>query len=371
MWLIHRVLFIRLLVNFALLFSCLYLFATTIDLVLNLDEFTTIARRQLGEDSSWLARLWRTIVVAADYELPQVFQFYGFLHGLVAIAAVGFTCVQMARSREFVAIAAAGVSLRRLLWPVVALAGVLGGVQVLNQEVFMPKVSGLLLRAHGQAGDRAIAAFRVPFTDDGTGTLLQAAAFDPGSDTLQQPAFLHRDEAGRTLKRVWASQAQWDEIREGWVLTDGLSVSTDPAADALGIRDEATFEPSTLGPRRLIIQRRSDYAGMMSTPTLLGLVADATTEDDSSLRRALGSRIALPLVNLLCVLIAAPFFIDRLPGEMLLRTMLCCGLVLPLYMLGVGLQMVPLPPLGPLAGVLAPLVLLTPIACWRVGSLPT
>lgn len=371
MWVVHRAIFTRLLVNFALLFGCLYLFATTIDLVLNLDEFTTIARRDVGEDGGWLRRLWRTIVVATDYEFPQVFQFYAFLHGLVAIAAVGFTCVQMARSREFVAIAAAGVSLRRLVWPVVGLVGVLGGLQVVNQELLLPRYSGLLLRAHGQAGQQATSSFRVPFTDDGKGVLLQAAAFDPGTVTLERPAFLHRDEVGRAVQRVWASEGRWDAGRGGWVLTEGLRASTDAGGDSLGARTPVDFEPSTLDPRRLIIRRRSDFAGMMSSATLIGLIADATQDDAAGLRRGLASRIALPLVNLLCVLIAVPFFIDRLPGAMLARTVLCCGVVLPLYMFAVGVQMVSLPGMGPVAGVLLPLILLVPLGVWRIGMLRT
>jgi len=371
MWLIHRAMLGRLLFNFVLLFACLYLFATTIDLVLNLDEFSTIARRQVGEDAAWFTRLWQTVIVAVDYEFPQLFHFFAFLHGLVAIAAVGFTCVQMARAREFVAIAAAGVSLRRLVWPVVGLVAVLAGAQIVNQEFILPRVGGLLLRNHGQAGQHVISAFRVPFTNDGHGVLLQAAAFDPDTETLKQPTFLHRDAQGRAIRRVWADSALWDASAGGWQLVDGLSASTDGQQEGVGMRLPETFEPSTLGPQRLIIRRRGEFAGMMSTPTLLGLVSQATRDDAAPLRRSLTARATMPIVNLLCVLIAVPFFIDRLPGELLLRAMLCCGIVLPLYMLGAGVQMVPLPGLGPIAGVLLPLVLLVPLAVWRMGTLRT
>lgn len=371
MWLIHRTLLIRLLVNFMLLFACLYLFATTIDVVLNLDAFATIAEAMEGSDAPWWRRLWRTLMVTLDYQWPQIFQYYAFLHGLVAIAALGFTCTSMARSREFVAIAAAGVSLRRLAGPVVLMAVVLGGVQIVNQEFILPKVSGLLLRKHAQAGKAAIDAFRVPFTADSDGTLLQAAAFKPDSERLEHPTFLHRDAAGRTTRRVWAQEASWDSSRGGWQLDQGLSASTDAADAGVGLRTTETFEPSTLSPRRLLIRRRGEYAGMMGAGTLLELNHGTAPDDAAPLRRALMARLVMPLVNVLCLLIAMPFFVDRLPGGLLLKSVLCCGIVLPLYMVAAGVQVVSIPGIGPLAGVVLPLVLLIPLAVWRLGRLQT
>jgi lipopolysaccharide export system permease protein len=200
---------------------------------------------------------------------------------------------------------------------------------------------------------------------------VQAAAFDPEAQTLQQPTFLHRDDVGRAIRRVWADSARWDANAGGWQLTNGVSASTDATKEGVGLRQPESFEPSTLGPQRLIIRRRGEFAGMMSTPTLLGLAAEATRDDAAPLRRSLTARVAMPLVNVLCVLIAVPFFIDRLPGSLLTRAVLCCGIVLPLYMFAAGVQMVALPGLGPIAGVLLPLVVLAPLALWRIGSLRT
>ena len=64
----------RVLLNFVLLFAVLYLFAATIDIILNLDEFTELAVRKIGEDSSWFWRLIVALGFAANYHLPQVFR---------------------------------------------------------------------------------------------------------------------------------------------------------------------------------------------------------------------------------------------------------------------------------------------------------
>jgi lipopolysaccharide export LptBFGC system permease protein LptF len=371
MWLIHRAILSRLLLHFVLLMGGLYLFATTIDVVLNLDAFSGIARRIEGPDAPWWTLLWRTTLLTLDYEWPQFFQFFAFLYGLVAIAAVGFTCLQMARAREFVAIAAAGIDLRRLAWPVAVLVLALAGLQILNQEFVLPQVSGLLLRGHGQAGQVATDAFRVPFTKDSQGTLLQAASFSPDTRVLGHPTFLHRDEVGRTTRRVWATSGRWDDELGGWSLHEGMSASTDATADGVGLRRTETFEPSTLTPEQLLVRRHGDFASMMSTPGLIMLASNAAAQDVAPLRRSLASRITMPLINMLCVLIAVPFFIDRIPTGLLGRSVMCCCLMLPLYMVSVGAQVIAVPGLGPVSGVLAPLVVLVPLALWRLGGLRT
>ena len=371
MWLIHRAMLKRLCLNFVLLMAALYLFATTIDVVLNLDAFNGVARRIEGQDAGWWVLLWRTTLLTLDYQWPQFFQFFAFLYGLVAIAAVGFTCGQMARAREFVAIAAAGVDLRRLCWPVTVLMVSLACLQVVNQEFVLPRVSGLLLRSHGQAGKEAIDAFRVPFTKDAGGTLLQAASFSPESQVLAHPTFLHRDEVGRTMRRVWATSARWSNAKGGWLLEEGMSASTDATADGVGLRRTEAFEPSTLTPEQLLVRRRGELAGMMSTSALVSLEGNASAQDVIPLRRSLASRMIMPLINILCVLIAVPFFVDRIPMGLLGRAVVSCCVMLPLYMMSVGVQVVAVPGLGPVSGVLVPLVVLVPLALWRVGRLRT
>jgi hypothetical protein len=70
-------------------------------------------------------------------------------------------------------------------------------------------------------------------------------------------------------------------------------------------------------------------------------------------------------------LIAVPFFIDRIPTGLLGRAVVCCCLMLPLYMVSVGAQVIAVPGLGPVSGVLAPLVVLVPLTLWRMGRLRT
>jgi len=187
---IDRSIVSRLLINFLLLFGLLYLFAATIDVILNLDEFMKLASRAHGEDAGWLRRVLSAVGFAIGYHFPQLFQFYTWLYGIVLVGAACFTLASMSRHRELVAILASGMSLQRVAAPFIGVAVLLGLVQLLNQEMILPRFAPLLLRAHGQADQGSVDAFPVRFTPDADGMLLQAASFDPEVGRLLRPSFL-------------------------------------------------------------------------------------------------------------------------------------------------------------------------------------
>lgn len=361
----------RVLLNFVLLFAVLYLFAATIDIILNLDEFTGLAIDRLGEDSSWIWRLLVALGFAANYHLPQVFQFYAWLYGIVAVGAACFTLAQMSRYRELVSIVASGVSLRRIAMPFVAVSIALGVLQIANQELILPRIAPLLLRNHKHASQDAVDAFPVKFTDDASGMLLQAASFDPGSGVLRTPSFIVRDEAGRTTSRYWASGAQWDPATSEWVLEDGQVVHI--SADGRG---STTARPADrvgtdLSPTMLTMRRYGQVAGMLSLGQINEMLAWPDSRDAASLRRSSVSRFAVVLLNVLVLMIGLPFFLDRLPGGLFLKAIVCAGVVLPVYFTAAGIMLVPIPGLSPLLGSALPVLVLLPIALARIGSLRT
>src|SRR6056297_2814666 len=104
------------LVNVITLFVMLAGFVVTIDVIMNLDEFSRAADRELqraGSDDSPLRHALVTTLFIFHLWWPRLLQLFGYLAGLVLIAAMGFTCAQLVRHREFVAILASGVSLHR------------------------------------------------------------------------------------------------------------------------------------------------------------------------------------------------------------------------------------------------------------------
>ena len=368
---IDRYIIGRLLLNFVLLFAVLYLFAATIDIILNLDEFMELANRQESEDSSWVWRLVIALGFAANYHLPQLFQFYAWLYGIVLVGAACFTLSQMSKHRELVAVVASGMSLRRVAAPFIAVSIVLGGVQIANQEIVLPKIAPLLLRTHRHASQEAVDAFPIKFTDDASGMLLQAASFDPGTGQLRTPSFLVRDDAGRTTRRYWAASAVWDPADSSWRLQDGQVVQIGIDGRSSSTAKPAEAVETDLSPTMLTMRRYGQVAGMLSLGQINEMLERPDSRDAPSLRRSSITRFAVVVLNVLVLVIGLPFFLDRLPGGLFLKGILCAGVVLPIYFTAAGIMLVPIQGLSPLLGSALPVLILLPVAMLRLGSLRT
>ncbi|MCP4757874.1 MAG: LptF/LptG family permease [Planctomycetes bacterium] len=357
--------------NFVLLFAVLFLFASTIDVILNLDEFTKLAKKASGEDASWITQFGMTLGYAANYHLPQFFQFYAWLYGIVLVGAAGFTLVQMNRCREFVAIVACGVSLRRLAMPFLCIAVGLSAIQILNQELVLPRVAPLLLRSHRHASQDSVDAYPVRFTDDAAGTLLQAASFDPGTGRLRDPSFIARDSQGRTTGRWWAKSADWNAAEFAWDLTDGQQVEIEPDGRGSSRAKPADQVKTDLSPTRLAMRRYGQVASMLS----LGQISDMLEWPDSreapALRRSAMTRFSVLVLNILVLIIAIPFFLDRVPGGLFVKSIKCAGLVIPLYFTAAGIMLIPIPGIGSLLESVLPVLVLLPVALLRVGGIKT
>ncbi len=361
----------RLLLNFVLLFAVLYLFAATIDVILNLDEFMKVAKESLGEDAGWLSTLVTAMGFAAGYHLPQLSQFYAWLYGAVLVGAMCFTLAQMSRHRELVALVASGISLRRVAVPFVMVAVGLAALQCINQELILPSLANRLLRSHNTSHQETINAFPIRFTDDAAGMLIQASSFDPARNRLKGPSFIERDEAGRATRRSWGEAATWEASQGAWVLEGGLSVQIH--ADGSGSAAPKVADPvvTDLSPTKLTMRRHGQIASMLSLMQIRDMLQWPDTREAATLRRSAISRFAMLAVNVLVLLIALPFFLDRIPGQLLVRSVWCSMVVLPMYFTAAGLMLVPLPGLGVALGVLLPVLILLPVACGRLGMVRT
>ncbi|MHC5022839.1 MAG: LptF/LptG family permease [Planctomycetota bacterium] len=375
MSLLDRYIVGRFLVNFAILLALLFLFASTIDVVLNLDEFVDVAKDR-GDDATGILRLVISVVVLAmNFELPRLFQFYAYLHGLVAIGAMGFTLAQMHRNKELVAVMASGVSLHRVAMPFVVGVFALSLVQLLNQEWMLPRVAPLLLRGHGHIGEGGVEEFSIPFTPGRDGTLLQAAAFDPRTNTLTRPTILERDERGGTQRRITAAVAIWDDSLESWKLRNGQATRSEPAAgragSALVVREPLEVYATDLSPRLLMVRRYGQFAGMLSQQQINDMLRSGTVADVSALLRHRYARFGTVLVNVLVIVITLPFFLLREPSNLFRQSVICAGTALPVLMTALVLMTVNMPGLTPAVSVFLPAILLLPVAIARMTFIRT
>ncbi|MAD78182.1 MAG: hypothetical protein CMJ51_02285, partial [Planctomycetaceae bacterium] len=194
MLLLDRHIILRFLGNFALLFTLLFVFAISIDVVVQFDEFVEAAELVAERDGRWVPVVFVEGVL--DFHGPRIFQFYAFMVGLVGVAAAGFTLVQMHRSRELVAIMAAGVPLHRIAAAIIAAQVGLVLLQLVDQELILPRLATKLNRVHDRVLQPGVETFEVPLARDARGALLFASSIDPNAGTATSLLVLRRGETG-------------------------------------------------------------------------------------------------------------------------------------------------------------------------------
>ena len=375
MSLLDRYILVRFLVNFIILFALLFIFAIAIDLIVNLDKFIESAREIHGEDAGFMTVSGTLFALAVDFEGPRLFQFYAYLHGLVAVGAMGFTLSQMHRYRELVAILASGVSLHRVAMPFIIAVFGLALLQLLNQELLLPRVAPLLLRDYRDIGRRGLEKFSVDFTVDGAGNLLHATSFDPQLQRLENPTFFERDERGRTSRRITATAATWSEADKAWQLADGVVMR--PTADVQDRQtnpaqaEQLALYPSSLTPQSLLVRHYSHFAAMLSMGQISQMLDTPLVTDRDALLRNYYSRFSGVLVTLLVLGASLPCFLLREPANMLRQAMMCSAVAIPATV-GASLGMlVEMPRIPPAVGVFLPVIVLAFMAMFPWTFLKT
>jgi len=365
----------RMIVNFIVLFMLFYLLGAVIDIIVNLDEFDKFAAK-MSEDSGVLTRIYTIIRIIIGFEGPRLFQVFAYLHGVIAVGAMAFTAASMSKSREFVAIMAVGVSLRRVALPYLLVMAGISGVALLNQDYMLPRVAPLLLRDRAQLGDRSVGSFPVPFTPDQQGALLFAPSLDPETGILSEPSILLRDEKGRMIKQIRATSAIWNsETNDGWFLIDGLSVdiSYDEETSQAAIMAPVAIDyyATELSPHILTIHRFGQYIGMLGMSQLNSMLEVAGAFDAPMLRRHLYSRFASITLNLLAMVIVIPFFVTRETINFSRQAILCGVTAMTILFGGTVLMLMPMEGIPAIVSVFLPSIVLLPVALMRIVSIRT
>ena len=362
--------------NFALVFSVMFLFAVSIDTILQLDAYIEGARLAVRQER--LPNLAVALPVAiVDYHGPRVFQFFAYMVGLCSVAAAGFTLTQMVRTREIVAMLAAGLGLWRVGLAIIGVAVALNLLQLVNGEVILPRLAPLLVREHSAILQPTVQRFPVKLIEDRDGRLLLASSFDPATATATNLVVLERNERGAAIRRIEAPRAVWNAERGGWELENGIasgrSAEAPSGTDAargpvVGAAVPIDFIESDVAPRAILARRFRGFAQLLSAPQI-GQLASEGGIDMAAATRLIGQRFAGACVNLLMLVICLPFFLVREPQKMLRPSVICAAVAVPGLLGSLFTMTVDLPNIPATVGVFLPVALLLPVAAWRVGAL--
>ena len=296
------------------------------DLFVNLDEFTEHA--DVGT-----ATVIKNILMF--YCLNCTLYFRDF-SGMITAVAAAFSFGRMVRSNELVAVMASGVSLKRIIAPIVFLALLLTGVLVIDQELLIPPLADKLVRSHDDLPGQE--SYDVKFISDGKNSLINSQRFDVGTKTLHNPSILLRRETSRS--RIWevtglisAEKAvyndqtgQWDlysrDTKTGELLAYGLLEKI----GARGAPEPIPSYSSDITAKDIPVRRKSEHKTLLSLKELSALAAQKTQiRDVAQLLSQKHFRITDPIINLIMLMVSLPILVCRDPKSMKSAVMISFG----------------------------------------------
>lgn len=199
-----------------------------IDAFVNLDEFT---------ENTNIGVLAVITNIFTYYAIQSTLYFRDFA-GMIPVVAAAFSLGKMVKYNELTAMMASGVSLKRIVAPIVVLAIAITGILIIDQELIIPSVSSQLVRSKKVLPGQE--SYSVWFISDASGSLLCAKKFDTKSSTLQEPIILTRARKPDSI--VWeptgwieAETAKYDFKNHNWILNKGTFTPV-PKPGSLALR---------------------------------------------------------------------------------------------------------------------------------------
>ncbi len=283
-----------------------------VDMFLNLDEFAE--HTDLG--------LLTVAGSIAHYYGARVVLWFRDLGGMIIVIAAVFSMVRLMRNNELIAIMASGVSLKRILAPILLLSLGLTGLVVIDQEFIIPRLAGDLTRRQDQLPGEA--TYDLWFVGDAHGNLISCTRYEERQQTMISPLIVLRqrddDGAWRVVGRIQAARAVYDADRRGWTLEDGHFLSASrvaPEAITAGADEVVDFYATNLDPQTIPLRRREGFMSLLSLRQLIELEQDPGTRHTQLPEIAVQkhSRITMPIINLIMLMVALPVLVCRDPRD--------------------------------------------------------
>jgi LPS export ABC transporter permease LptG len=223
----------------------------------------------------------------------------------------------MNRSSELTAMKATGISLYRIVVPVLVISSLLAvGLFVFNdyyvpqanrkQEALRNVIKGRPAQTYDRPGEKWMFGERAPGKP---GSIFYYQYFDPDADAFLNLTVFEFDPNTFSLtKRTFAENAFWDRKDQRWVLQDGWT--RDFHGDEIG--NYHAFAVSTLPDmfeKPEYFKKDFRQSSEMSFAQLRNYIADLSQSgfDTVRLRVQLNRKLADPLITLVMALLAVPF----------------------------------------------------------------
>ena len=294
------------LIGYVIAFCVLIGLRMIIDLFVNLDEFTE--QPDLGAID-----VAKNIVIF--YGVNSALYFRDF-SGMIMVVAAAFSLGRMIRNNELVAVMASGVSLKRVIAPIVFLSILLTGLLAIDQELIIPSLSDKLVRSRDTLQGQEF--YDVWFLTDEKGSLICSQKFDAETSTLYNPTIIMRTRKPDSVVwdvtgRISAKKAVYNDKTGVWEFTEGLFAETNSDKGTMPI----AIYSSDLTAKDIPIRRKSQHKTLLSSRQLAALARQKTKiKDLAQLYSQKHFRITDPVMNLVMLMISLPILVCRDPKAM-------------------------------------------------------
>lgn len=235
----------------ALWFVILMALRIVTDLFINMDEYVK------GSPA-----VGRVLAHVAGYYGVHALEYFAQLGGVIIVAAATFTLAMMGRTNELTAMLASGVSLHRIIWPIILCAMLMGGIIVVDQELIIPtsSIAGRLARARDDP--TGTQEFTMPFSADGNRSVWRADAFYPARDQMVNPSVFLRDADLRQIAGILGEEAHPSQLdgQKGWMIRGGVLLRSSQQGRVWPYVPDVRLIYTVLGPRALAQATEGDDA---------------------------------------------------------------------------------------------------------------
>jgi lipopolysaccharide export LptBFGC system permease protein LptF len=188
-----------------------------VDLFVNMDEFAKLNKpfQELAHD---------------------IFTYYGYqslvyfieLGGVIIVAAATFSLAMMNHTNELTAMLASGVSMQRVVVPLLFCAALLGGLVVIDQEYLIPPSSDKLARSQDDVP--GVANFPIRLMRDGQNSIWFSKDFRPKEGVAEHPVVVVRQDeehGSRHIATVFGEKGYPATLGDnhGWII-EGAALSS-------------------------------------------------------------------------------------------------------------------------------------------------
>lgn len=300
MKIMDRYLFANFLVAYVICFVSMVGLYVVIDLFSNYDEFI--------EDHAGTVAFVRRVV---KYYGIHSFEYFGKLSPIITQIAAMTTLASLHRNNEIIALLAAGVPTRRALMPILGGVGVVIALGIVNREYILPANADMLQRMHEAIETNTAIGPAMRIDEDQI--LFRARSAHREDQRIEDVNVTLPMEIVGQLQEIHCSVAYYkldeESGRMGWLLVNPSPVQIIRPHDKIKRLENGDLVIFSSITFKDMIRQRT-WLNYASTFDLVRELQYRKIKNPQDVKVMIHSRIMLPALNVLLVLIGIPFVLQ-------------------------------------------------------------